>query len=241
MELKTGWKARPRGCWPMLSYLVGVQWPQRSIFGPILFNIISDLDDGANLLITEITEEWPIHHVVHSNQVTHGTRGNLMKFNKCKILLLRRNNLCHQYMAGGHPAGKQLCRKGIKLNTKLKMSQLCASAARKANGNGSWGLGCASTLLCDTLTLRLGCNQVKSNFKQIWNYLKSKESASKDTRTIQIEILFIVTVGQQTLCTSVVGYRKRMKKAAFWLPIADARPGSSQSFGEKGGYASLQS
>lgn len=40
-------------------------------------------------------------------------------------------------------------------------------------------------------------------------------------------------VSQQILCTFAVGYRTRMKKADFWLPLADAWSGSSQAFWRK--------
>lgn len=86
---------------------------------------------------------------------------------------------------------------GVLLDTKFNKRQQCALQARKVNGNDSRGLGCASLLSCDTLTLRLGCNHIKSDFNWIWNYLKSRESVSKDTTAAQFGSLPIGMVSQQ--------------------------------------------
>lgn len=96
---------------------------------------------------------------------------------------------------------------GMLLDTKFNKRQQCALEARKVNGNDSRGLGHASLLSCNTLTLRLGCNHIKSDFKQILNDLKSRENASNNTRAIHFGSLPIGMVSQQMLHTFVVENR----------------------------------
>jgi len=64
-----------------------------------------------------------------------------MKFHeKYESVHLGRNNAKHQQTLGGHPAGKQPCRKGpgVLVDTKMNTNQQCALVPKRSNAN----LGC---------------------------------------------------------------------------------------------------
>ncbi|GAB0177588.1 mitochondrial enolase superfamily member 1 [Grus japonensis] len=123
---------------------------EESILGTVLLNIfINDLDDGAGCTLSKFADDAKLGRVAdmpkgHAaiqrdlNKLEKWADRNLVKFNKgkCKVLYLRRNNPMHQYMLGATQLGSSLAGKdlGVLVDTKLKVSQQCALAAKKVNG-----------------------------------------------------------------------------------------------------------
>jgi len=70
---------------------------------------------------------------------------NLMKFNKCKVLQLGRNNPMHGYMLGTTQLERSLAEKDLRVlvDTRLNISQRCAVAIKKTNSI----LGCTGKVL----------------------------------------------------------------------------------------------
>lgn len=196
---------------------------------------------SATFLMTHISEEWLRNQkvVLPPRGASAGWRNGLT--GTSGISTRGSANLCPWERAilvtSSWPRASQLKSSfaekalGVLLDNKFNKRQQCALKARKVNGNDSRGH--ASLLSCDMLTLRLGCNHIKPDFKQVWNNLKSRESTSKDTRAVQFGSLPIGTVSQQMLHTFVVENRARVRKVAFWLLLVDSWSGVSQPFRER--------
>ena len=85
--------------------------PQRSILGPVLFNIfINGLDDGAECTLSKFADDTKLGGMADTPEGRAATQSdldrpekcadrNLMKFNngKCKVLPLVMNNSMHRY------------------------------------------------------------------------------------------------------------------------------------------------
>ncbi|KAK4831134.1 hypothetical protein QYF61_015437 [Mycteria americana] len=118
--------------------------PQGSMMGSMLLNIfINYLDGGiestlAKFADTKLSGEMNIH----LDRPEEGVRKNSMKFNKdkCKVLHLGWTNQRAQYRLGSVWLRSSLAERDLEVlvDSKLNMSQQCATAATKAN----WILGC---------------------------------------------------------------------------------------------------
>jgi len=109
----------PEGCdrWYKVQLAASQQWcqhsPQKSTWGPILFNIfINDLDNGTECALSRFADDEKLGAVVLQidlNTLQKWAERNLMKLNKgkCKVLHLRRSNVTWQYMLGTGREGKR--------------------------------------------------------------------------------------------------------------------------------------
>ncbi|KAK4830236.1 hypothetical protein QYF61_009303 [Mycteria americana] len=121
---------------------------QRSVLGPILFNIfINDLNYGAVCNINKFADDTKLRGVTdmlesHAaiqkdpDRLEKWTDRNL-KFNKgkYKALHMGKNNLRPQHMLGTAQLESSFAEKdmGVLVDSKLNMSQQCALATKKAN------------------------------------------------------------------------------------------------------------
>jgi len=89
--------------------------PQRSVLGPLLFNIfVGDMDSGTECTLSKFADNTKLCGVVDTleegdaiqkdlDRLERWTCMNLMKFNKakCKVLHVGQGNLKHKYRLGG--------------------------------------------------------------------------------------------------------------------------------------------
>uniref|UniRef100_A0A8B9CCP8 Reverse transcriptase domain-containing protein n=1 Tax=Anser brachyrhynchus TaxID=132585 RepID=A0A8B9CCP8_9AVES len=124
--------------------------PQRSVLGPVLFNIfISNLDEGIENTVSKFADDTKLGGVADTlegcaaiqwdlNRLVNRVGRNSMKYNKgkCRVLHLGKNNPRHQYKLGtalleSSEGERDL---GVLVDSGMTMSQHCALVAKKANG-----------------------------------------------------------------------------------------------------------
>uniref|UniRef100_A0A670K135 Reverse transcriptase domain-containing protein n=1 Tax=Podarcis muralis TaxID=64176 RepID=A0A670K135_PODMU len=123
--------------------------PQRSVLGPVLFNIfINNLDDGLKGILIKFADDTKLGGVANTpedritlqndlDRLENWAKTNKMNFNreKCKVLHLGKKNERHKYKMGDTWLESSTCEKdlGVLVDHKLDMSQQCDAAAKKAN------------------------------------------------------------------------------------------------------------
>uniref|UniRef100_A0A8B9E1L1 Reverse transcriptase domain-containing protein n=1 Tax=Anser cygnoides TaxID=8845 RepID=A0A8B9E1L1_ANSCY len=124
--------------------------PQRSVLGPVLFNIfINDLDEGMECAVSKFADDSKLKGVADMpeccaalqwdlDRLENWAGRNLMKYNegKCRVLHLGKNNPRHQYklrtaLLESNEGERDL---GVLVDSKMTMSQHSALVARKASG-----------------------------------------------------------------------------------------------------------
>uniref|UniRef100_A0A803TVT0 Reverse transcriptase domain-containing protein n=1 Tax=Anolis carolinensis TaxID=28377 RepID=A0A803TVT0_ANOCA len=123
--------------------------PQRSVLGPVLFNIfINDLDKGLEGTIIKFADDTKLGGIANTpedktriqndfDRLERRAETNKMKFNrdKCKILHFGRKNEMQRYRMGDPCLDSSMSEKDLGvLMDKLNMSLQCDAAAKKADG-----------------------------------------------------------------------------------------------------------
>ena len=116
------------------------------MLGVVLFNIISELDEGLECILSKSSDDTKLRRVTDIPEGCAAIQQDLescaekdfMRFSKdkCIVLYLGRNNCLHQYRLGDdllemHSAEKDL---SILVANRLIVSQQCVLLAKKASG-----------------------------------------------------------------------------------------------------------
>ena len=118
--------------------------PQRSVFGPVLFNIFkSDINNGIEGTLSKFADDTKLSSVIDIaegrddiqmdlDKLERWVLVNPLRFNKakCKVLHLGHGNLRYVYKLGEKLLQKDL---GVLVDEKLNMSHECVLLAQKAN------------------------------------------------------------------------------------------------------------
>jgi len=122
--------------------------PQGSILHLILFNtFINDLDEGAKSSLSKFADDTKLGRVADTpepqaaiqrnlDSVEKRADSSLMKFSKCEVLHLRKNNARHKYRPGAAQLANCFAEKnlGVLVDMNLKHESEMCPATKKANG-----------------------------------------------------------------------------------------------------------